>query len=97
MVAVAVHQVAILVYHLDQSLHKEERLEAWTTPIEYDGDIPLKIIGPFPTLFFTSFYDHPEQYPDGVADVVGYWAENRILGGVVLFYRGQDESQVLQP
>jgi hypothetical protein len=35
---------------------------------------------------------HPEdvmadQYPDGDADVVGYWAENRIFGGVVLLDR----------
>ena len=29
------------------------------------------------------------QYPDGLADVVGYWAEDRIFGGVVLFDRSQ--------
>lgn len=28
-----------------------------------------------------------DQYPDGDADVVGYWAENRIFGGVVLLDR----------
>ncbi len=25
--------------------------------------------------------------------MVGYWAKNRILGGVVLFYRGQDNPE----
>lgn len=28
-----------------------------------------------------------EQYPNGVADIVGYWAEAQIFGGVVLFDR----------
>ncbi|KAH8198067.1 hypothetical protein TruAng_007739 [Truncatella angustata] len=31
-----------------------------------------------------------EQYPNGVADMVGYWAEDRILGGVLLFDRTKD-------
>jgi hypothetical protein len=29
------------------------------------------------------------QYPDGLADVAGYWAEDQIFGGVVLFDRSQ--------
>ena len=32
-------------------------------------------------------YRMTEQYPAGEADVVGYWAENRIFGGVVLLDR----------
>ncbi|POS75812.1 hypothetical protein DHEL01_v205796 [Diaporthe helianthi] len=30
----------------------------------------------------------PSSYPAGIADVVGYWAEARIFGGVVVFDRG---------
>ncbi|KAG8156838.1 hypothetical protein KVR01_013251 [Diaporthe batatas] len=30
----------------------------------------------------------PPNYPAGIADVVGYWAEARIFGGVVVFDRG---------
>jgi hypothetical protein len=30
-----------------------------------------------------------EQYPNGIDDIVGYWAENRILGGVALFDHSQ--------
>ncbi|KAJ3546675.1 hypothetical protein NM208_g1890 [Fusarium decemcellulare] len=59
MVAVAVHQIAVLTFDLDESLHKN------------DG-VTLK-----------------ERYPNGIGDMVGYWAENRILGGVVLFDRGE--------
>ena len=42
----------------------------------------------FPVTFFRhDWYDDHGQYPDGIADQVGYWAEARILGGVVLFDR----------
>lgn len=34
-------------------------------------------------------YSNWEQYPNGVADMVGYWAEFWIFGGVVLFDRGE--------
>ncbi|KAH6845752.1 hypothetical protein B0I37DRAFT_435180 [Chaetomium sp. MPI-CAGE-AT-0009] len=30
-----------------------------------------------------------DQYPAGTADIVGYWAENIIMGGVVVFDRSQ--------
>jgi len=39
-------------------------------------------------------YTFHEQYPMGVPDMVGYWAEYRVLGGVVLFDRGESEEQV---
>jgi hypothetical protein len=34
------------------------------------------------------------QYPEGIADMVGYWAKDRILGGVVLFDRGESGNEV---
>jgi hypothetical protein len=40
-------------------------------------------------LFSHRSYKASEQYPDKVADIVGYWAENRVLGGVVLFDRSE--------
>lgn len=43
--------------------------------------------GPPPTLFKHTYYFDHKQYPDGVADMVGYWVESRILGGVILFDR----------
>jgi hypothetical protein len=43
--------------------------------------------GPPPTLFRHRFYRDYDQYPEGIADGIGYWAEARILGGVVLFDR----------
>lgn len=34
----------------------------------------------------------PSLYPHGFADVVGYWAETHIFGGVVVFDRGADDG-----
>jgi hypothetical protein len=39
------------------------------------------------TLFCHPWYRDYDQYPEGIADCVGYWAEERIFGGVVLFDR----------
>src|SRR5690606_28522624 len=36
-------------------------------------------------------------YPESVADVVGYWAEDRILGGVAVFDRPAEERTPQQP
>ncbi|ROV91353.1 hypothetical protein VMCG_09696 [Cytospora schulzeri] len=30
-----------------------------------------------------------QQYPEGVAELPGYWADDRIFGGVILFERGE--------
>ncbi|KAL1868299.1 hypothetical protein Daus18300_006023 [Diaporthe australafricana] len=49
--------------------------------------------GPPATLFLHTWYRDHAQYPHGAADVAGYWAENRVLGGVVLFDR-EEASKV---
>ena len=46
------------------------------------------------TAFVHRFYVDSDQYPRGVADVTGYWAEGRIFGGVVVFDRGESEQEV---
>lgn len=47
-----------------------------------------------PTAFYNGAYLAVDQYPKGVADTVGYWAESRVFGGVVIFDRGEDEMGV---
>ena len=44
--------------------------------------------------FFHAFYTQFEQYPFGLLNVVGYWAETQLLGGVLLFDRGDSGSEV---
>jgi hypothetical protein len=47
-----------------------------------------------PTDFMHEDYHDLEQYPKGVADVVGYWTEYHLFGGVVLFDRGETGTDV---
>ena len=42
----------------------------------------------FDTDFFHVCYSRLEEYPLGLLNVVGYWAESQLLGGVILFDRG---------
>lgn len=48
-------------------------------------------------MFYHNAYDAHEQYPHRVADMVGYWAEGQIFGGVVLFDQGEDDTDVSNP
>lgn len=50
--------------------------------------------GPPPTLFQNYWYFDHRDYPDGVADRVGYWAESRILGGILLIDRKSTSDAV---
>lgn len=47
---------------------------------------------PRPTVFNHPHYLDDDVYPEGVADIVGYWAEDRILGGVVVFDRRAERN-----
>ncbi|KAF5671327.1 hypothetical protein FDENT_10967 [Fusarium denticulatum] len=49
-----------------------------------------------PTAFTHGPYNAVDQYPNGSADSVGYWAEARIFGGVVVFDRGEDGTESRQ-
>ncbi|RFN46003.1 hypothetical protein FIE12Z_9754 [Fusarium flagelliforme] len=37
--------------------------------------------------------ERAHQYPNGAADTVGYWAEAKIFGGVLVFDRGESEIE----
>lgn len=49
------------------------------------------------TELFHRRYTAYEQYPRGVADGVGYWAELQLFGGVILFDRGPLGQEVYLP
>ena len=44
--------------------------------------------------FYHTNYRRFEDYPFGLLNVVGYWAEAQIFGGVVLFERGESNYEV---
>lgn len=81
LVAVAIHRIAVLLYR-QGSMHKQSGL-----PVEENRLCSNMSSGSYrhyyPTPFCLDEYDDPERYPDGVADITGYWAENWIFGGVV--------------
>jgi hypothetical protein len=99
MVAVAVHELAVLLYKMGD-LQQHEDWKTWKPPkrhyeTQYSAsELQLPEPQSYRTLFSHLAFEEHTQYPEGIADVVGYWAENRILGGVVLFDRGESGNQV---
>lgn len=89
MVAVALHQFAVIVHQLGFRMHQGdiEAITNWTPPKPTFAEHDWVPIPPPPTTFHNAFYADTKTYPDGVADMIAYWAECRILGGVVLFDR----------
>jgi hypothetical protein len=95
--AVSCHQLAVQLYQQDDGVHKHAEHEAWLAKAL--ADIPANdpwAAGRLPprTMFFHWAYQDSHQYPHGIADVVGYWAESKIFGGVVVFDRGESELEV---
>lgn len=92
------HDIAILLYCLDNGVHKHADWTSWREQQlenlpEHCSKRERSKCGP-PTLFYANQYLDPKRFPHGLADVAGYWAELRIFGGVVLFDRGQSEDEV---
>lgn len=81
LVARTVHQIAAYLYKLDLDLGKHKNIAL------RNG------LGPLHTLFYHKQYQAFDQYPDGVANIVGYWAEAEIFGGVVLFDRRKADER----
>jgi hypothetical protein len=85
MLAVACHDIAAHVY-------------ANTQPgLRIEGQSMEKRLAALegrPTDLMHEDYHYYHQYPKGIADVVGYWAEHHLFGGVVLFDRGESGTDV---
>lgn len=98
LVVIALHQIAVDLFKRgDLRSHTQQEIDTITScvivppkspavnPQDYAVTIP-----PRPTLFNHPYYVDLEIYPEGLADIVGYWAEDRIIGGIVLFDRKAD-------
>lgn len=89
LVVVAVHAIAVQIFkQVDGGFHRDEKYP--------DDDFYKKYswCRRKPTPFSLWRYDDPEQYPDGNADIAGYWVEDQIFGGIVLFDRGESGLEV---
>jgi hypothetical protein len=98
---IGVHQIATRLYQFGESPHDKSQLDLWEpkfppreTP-RFSGIWSIKKqVKLHPALLSHSEYIVYRQYPYGLSDVVGYWAEQRILGGVILFGRGTSGFEV---
>ncbi|RKK26191.1 hypothetical protein BFJ63_vAg6645 [Fusarium oxysporum f. sp. narcissi] len=83
-------------FDLDDGAHKHKVYEEWRQTVLEEKERRVesqRYYDPPPIAFCHRAYRYPEQYPKGLADVVGYWAESKILGGVVVFDRGETEQE----
>ncbi|EFY88738.1 hypothetical protein MAC_05173 [Metarhizium acridum CQMa 102] len=103
LVAVACHQIAVYLFQNEQTHHKGEYEEGLSKEdkLEAKGSDKYQFIPKEPPVpFYHESYLMHQQYPYGIADIVGYWAEAKIFGGVVLFDRSHingehfDDGQV---
>lgn len=102
--AVAIHQMAVMLYKNNPELAPESsstvhKVHIWEPPkgpkSRWNTWWDFHPHGPPPTLFHHPWYINHDHYPNGAADMAGYWAESRIIGGVVLFDRsGSDPDAV---
>ncbi|KKZ64472.1 hypothetical protein EMCG_09543 [[Emmonsia] crescens] len=94
--AVLCHEIAVYLYNVyDGGLRKPDSAEVYRR-MPKPSVLPLGKPQPMrlkPAELFHPYYQNWQQYPHGKADIVGYWAEYRLFGGVVLFDRGQTGSE----
>ena len=90
MTAIAIHDIAVQLFTLKLGWHGDDGMATWVP--EKDDLFWNWYDGPWPTLFRHPWYVAYDQYPSGIADGVGFWAEARIFGGVILFDRRRPEG-----
>ncbi|EGD85254.2 hypothetical protein H113_09054 [Trichophyton rubrum MR1459] len=94
--AVLCHGIAVHLYQAyDGGFYKPEPPD----PITWHEELVPNMPPPpprkaLPAELYHFSYGSWSQYPNGVADIVGYWAEYRLFGGVVLFDRGETGFEV---
>ncbi|RKK99357.1 hypothetical protein BFJ68_g13233 [Fusarium oxysporum] len=93
LLAVSCHKFAVEIFQLDEATEKHKIYDIWR-----DSPRDMMKWDSFrdPTAFSHGPYIAVDQYPNGAADSVGYWAEARIFGGVVVFDRGEDGTESRQ-
>lgn len=98
LVVIALHQIAVDLFKRDDlHSHSQQEIDTVTSCVivppkssAVDPQAYAVTVPPRPTLFNHPYYVDLEIYPEGLADIVGYWAEDRIVGGIVLFDRRAD-------
>lgn len=63
-------------------------------PPSIEQDLRFYETGQFYVDFYHAKYKEFDRYPFGLLNVVGYWAETQIFGGVLLFDRGESGLEI---
>ncbi|KAK8103117.1 hypothetical protein PG984_016263 [Apiospora sp. TS-2023a] len=97
LVAVALHQVGVRLFQKGDKIHDRHH-----PPKSGNNISSVTLWEPTPKPYYRfevqpTMFAHPafvahDLYPHGIADMVGYWAEDRILGGVLLLDRSKEET-----
>jgi hypothetical protein len=93
MLADACHQIASYLYSLDDGVHKHSLYYAWRNSTDPASSDPPLVLHRAPAAFYHTSYQDFDQYPNGISDVAGYWAEAKIFGGVMVFDRGESGTE----
>jgi hypothetical protein len=98
--AAALHQIAVLLFSRDDLLHDPSTtngLDVKEVTLWEHPPTPFHRLTPYNTLFTNPYFTAQHQYPDGIADTVGYWAEDQIFGGVALFDHSRPWDEEEEP
>lgn len=102
LVSRAAHAIAAQIFTLDEKFHPQSEIDSTTaaqreplTLTSNQGETAqVKQAPPPKTLFFHTNYQDYHQYPNGIADIAAFWAEDRIFGGIFVFDRGETGTEV---
>ncbi|RDW81604.1 uncharacterized protein DSM5745_05161 [Aspergillus mulundensis] len=94
--AVVIHTLAALLFsHTNHPPYKKPppknkivMVDGW--PQVTDELVPSRV----PTYLYHNDYLDDDIYPLGIADIAAYWAETHLFGGVVVFYQGDNETEL---
>ncbi|KAG8156868.1 hypothetical protein KVR01_013281 [Diaporthe batatas] len=96
LVVVACHDIAIFLYKMDDGAHKHAEHEAWLAKQRekyLNKRSTKRMVLPPRSLFWHGMFRDHKRYPNGVAELAGYWAEGQIFGGAVMFDRGESGEE----
>ena len=89
--AVSINALAGIIY---LAYHPETELKPPKPSIDQDFNYSFHHSKRRHVDFYHTAYEAYERYPFGLLNVVGYWAEDKLFGGVLLFDRGESGSEV---
>lgn len=102
--AAGIHQIAAILFQPDDKIHTKEHIHAvhsWKKEPEWvDMAVANRVslnISNRPQHRSVTASTWNQQYPHGLADVAGYWAEDRILRGIAVFDRDKSGTEVRCP